>query len=150
MANKIDNKVGLFNYEILDKYEAGIVLSGPEVKSIKHGSASLKGSYVSIDGHLEAWLVGCYIAPYRPAGDNQKGYDPYQRRKLLLHKAQLRELVGKSKQKGLTIIPTSVYTSKRLVKVSLALARGKSAVDKRETIKQRETSRRIRQHLGSR
>jgi len=150
MSTKIDNRNGTFNYEVLETLEAGLVLTGPEVKSVKSGSASLKGSYVSIDGHEEAWLVGCYIAPYRPAGDNQRNYDPYHRRKLLLHKKELRELLGKSKQKGLTIIPTSVYTSKRLVKVRIALARGKTAVDKRETIKNRELSRQVKKHLGSR
>lgn len=146
MAIIANNPISRYSYELLDRYEAGLVLSGAEVKSAKGGRLRLKGSYATIDGG-EAWLVGCYIAPYAPASGHQRGYDPEQRRKLLLHRRELRELIGKSKQQGLTIIPTSVYTSRRLIKVSLALAKGKTQIDKRETIRKRDVARQIARAL---
>lgn len=146
MSNKIilKNKEAFFNYEIIEGYEAGIVLSGPEVKSVKDGRLSLKGSYVSIDQAGEAWLANAHIAPYLPAKGNQENYEPTRRRKLLLKKKEIDSLLGKSKQKGLTIIPLTVYAKKGLIKVEIALARGKSKIDKRETIKKREAQREIR------
>ena len=141
------NKEGLFSYEIIDTWQAGIVLSGPEVKSIKLGQISLKGAFIQFDARQELWLVNTYIAPYKPAKGVQAGYDPYQRRKLLLNKCELNSLIGKKAQKGLTIIPISVYTKRRLVKVEIGLARGKSKIDKRESIKKREVDREIRRTL---
>lgn len=141
------NKHGLFNYDILERLEAGLVLSGAEVKATKGGRLSLKGSYVTVDHNNEAWLVNSYIPRYQPAGDTQKGYDPYRRRKLLLHKRELDQLRGGRQQTGLTIIPTSVYTKRRLIKVSIALARGRSATDKRMLIKEREVNRTVRRTL---
>ncbi len=143
------NKNALFNYEVLETYQAGIVLSGPEVKSVKTGHIQLKGSYVTIDANQEVWLIGAYISPYKPAAHSQTSYHPNQRRKLLLNKKEINSLMGKTKQKGLTIIPISVYTNKRLIKIDLALARGKTRVDKRETIKKRETAREINRALRS-
>jgi len=141
------NKEGLFSYEILDTWKAGVVLSGPEVKSVKLGQISLKGSFVQFDSRQELWLVNAYIAPYKPAKGAQAGYDPYQRRKLLLNKREIDSIIGKKAQKGLTIIPISVYTSRRLVKIDIGLARGKRKIDKRESIKKREVQREIRRTL---
>ncbi|MEK7653294.1 MAG: SsrA-binding protein SmpB [Patescibacteria group bacterium] len=151
MSNKnkiiLKNKEAAFSYELIDSFEAGLVLSGPEVKSVKNGRVSLKGSYISIDQSSEAWLVGAHIAPYLPAKGNQADYEPDRRRKLLLNKKEIHSLLGKGKQKGLTIIPLSVYTKRGLIKVEIALARGKSKVDKRETIKKREAQREIRRAM---
>ncbi len=141
------NKEGLFNYEVLDNYQAGIVLSGPEVKSVKNSQISLKGSYISIDSNSEAWLINSHISAYKPAKNAQLNYDTDQKRKLLLHKKEISSLIGKSKQKGLTIIPVSVYTVNGLIKLDIALARGKSNIDKRENIKKREVNRQIRRSL---
>ncbi|MDO8668927.1 MAG: SsrA-binding protein SmpB [Candidatus Buchananbacteria bacterium] len=144
------NKEGLFNYEIIEKYQAGLVLSGPEVKAAKLGQMSLKGSYVTIDNNSEVWLIKSYITPYKPAKSAQAKYDPGQKRKLLLHKEEISSLLGKSKQKGLTIIPINVYTKRGLIKADIALARGKTKIDKRETIKKREASREIARTLKQR
>lgn len=145
--NITKNKDGLFNYEVIECYQAGIVLSGPEVKSVKKGQISLKGSYVTIDPKQEVWLVNAHISPYKPAAEVQKKYDPDQKRKLLLRKKEIKSLMGKSKQKGLTIIPVYVYTYKSLIKVEIALARGKTKIDKREQIKKREVKRQIHRTL---
>jgi len=147
MGTIVRNKEGLFSYEILEKYTAGLVLSGPEVKAVKGGQISLKGSYVSIDPLGEVWLVKCRISPYKPAQGQQQDYQPEQSRKLLLNKKEINSLSGKSKQKGLTIIPISVYTSRRLIKLEIGLARGKTRVDKRESIRKREIDREIRRTL---
>jgi len=147
MATIIKNKEGLYSYEIIDTWHAGIVLSGPEVKSVKLGQMSLKGSFVQFDARQELWLMNAYIAPYKPAKGVQTGYDPYQRRKLLLNKREIDTIIGKKAQKGLTIIPISVYTKRRLVKVEIGLARGKSKIDKRESIKKREVDREISRTL---
>ncbi len=149
MSKKIinQNKGGLFNYEVIETYQAGIVLTGPEVKSVKGGQIGLKGSYVSIDGQSELWLVNCHIARYKPAQNVQANYQPERQRKLLLRKKEINSLIGKSKQKGLTIIPTAVYTIKGLIKVDIALAKGKTKIDKRESIKKREINREISSSL---
>lgn len=144
------NKEGLFNYEIIDTYQAGLVLSGPEVKAAKLGQMSLKGSYVTIDPSGEAWLLKSYIAHYKPASGVQAKYDPSDKRKLLLHKKEISSLIGKIKQKGLTIIPINVYTKKGLIKTDIALARGKTKIDKREAIKKREAGREIQRTLKQR
>jgi SsrA-binding protein len=144
------NKNGLFNYEVIETYQAGIVLSGPEVKSVKLGQISLKGSYATIDPNGEVWLVKAHISPYKPAVGAQKNYDPDQRRKLLLRKKEISSLIGKHKQKGLTIVPINVYTKRGLIKVDIALARGKTKIDKRETIKKREVKREIQRTLKNR
>jgi SsrA-binding protein len=141
------NKEGLFSYEVLETYQAGIVLSGPEVKAIKLGQVSLKGSYVTIDQNGEAWLTKAHISSYKPARNVQEKYDPDQPRKLLLNKKEIDKLIGKSKQKGLTIIPINVYTKRGLIKVDIALARGKTRIDKREVIKNREADREIQRTL---
>jgi len=137
------NKDGLFGHEILETWKAGLVLSGPEVKAAKGGLISLKGCFVQLDKNNEAWLINSYIGPYKPAKSQQNGYDPYKRRKLLLNKKEIDSILGKKSQKGLTIIPISVYTNKRLIKVEIGLARSKSKIDKRESIKKRELNREI-------
>lgn len=146
----ITNKEGLFGNEVLEKWQAGIVLSGPETKSVKLGQTSLKGSFIQIDSRGEAWLVNSYIGPYKPAKGQQTGYDPSKKRKLLLNRKEIDAMIGKKAQKGLTIIPISLYTNRRLVKAEIALVRGKTKLDKRETIKKREVQREIRRTLKQR
>ena len=146
MPNLAKNKKGLFNYDILEKKEAGIVLTGAEVKSVKNGQINLKGSYITIKGG-EAFLIGAHISPYKPAAGKQKDYTPTQERRLLLHRRELERLQGKMTSEGLTIIPISVYTKSNLIKVEIGLAKGKKKYEKRETIKNRDIDRRIRDHL---
>ena len=135
------NKRARHDYQILSELEAGVVLSGQEVKSVKTGHISLKGAFVTIKNN-EAYLTGALIPPYKFAGP-LPDYDPTRSRKLLLTKPQLRSLIGKAKTEGLTIVPLSVYTKKRLIKVRLAIAKGKKLRDKRETIKKRQAKRLI-------
>jgi SsrA-binding protein len=139
------NKRAYFDYEILETFEAGIVLTGQEVKSIKTGHISLAGSYVIMRGS-EAWLTGAHISPYKMAGP-LPGYDPTRSRKLLLHKKELFSLIGKIKQKGLTLAPLKVYTKKGKIKLEFGLARGKKKYEKRETIEKREVDRKIREAM---
>jgi len=147
MPNIATNKKGLSDYQILEKIEAGLVLSGPEVKSVKLSGIDLKGSYVSIDGGGQVWLVGTHVSPYRPAKSAQVGYQANQNRKLLLHQKEIDYLRGKQHERGLTIIPVSVYTKGSLIKVEIGIARGKKQYDKRESIKKREVDRQIRRTL---
>ncbi len=147
MAILAENKKVIHNYQILEKYEAGLVLSGPEVKSVKKGQINLKGSYITISPNQEAWLINAHIAPYPPAKREQKDYNPLRKRKILLHKKEIISLLGKSKQKGLTILPLKVYTKHGFVKIEIGLAKGKKKYDKRELIKKRETERKIRRAL---
>lgn len=141
------NKKALANYDILEKIEAGIVLSGAEVKSAKMGGINLKNSYATLDSKSEFWLLNCHIAPYKPAAGHQRNYDPTGKRKLLLNKKEITSLIGKTKRAGLTIVPISVYTKGSLIKVTLALATGKKKYDKREIIKKREIDREIRRKM---
>ncbi len=141
-----DNKKVRFSYTILDQFEAGIVLHGHEVKSVRAKRVSLKEAYVSIrtnkQGRLQAYLVNCHIAPYSKAGD-LPGYSPTRTRQLILHRSQIEGLFGKLQQKGLTIVPLSVYTSGTKIKVSIGLAKGKQQFDKKETIKRRDIDREV-------
>lgn len=141
------NKKGLHNYEVIEEFEAGIVLTGQEVKSVKQGHINLEGSYIRIKGG-EAWLVGAQIPKYKMAGD-LPDYNPRQDRKLLLNKKEIKYLAGKSQEKGLTLIPVSVYTKRSKIKLGIGLARGKKKHDKRESIKKREEDRRISRALKS-
>lgn len=142
-----ENKRASFDYEILQTFEAGIVLSGPEVKSVKKGMVNLAGSYVHIDNQGLVWLTNMHIAPYPPAINAQQNYNPTRPRKLLLKKNEITNLIGKSKIKGLTIIPLKVYNKSGIIKVEIGLAKGKKKWDKREIIKKRETERKVRQFL---
>lgn len=141
MSDIAVNKRAYFDYEILETYEAGIELAGTEVKSVKAGHLNLAGSFAVIRGR-EAYLLNATISRYQ-AKNMAAGYDPIRTRKLLLHKSEINELIGKSAQKGLTIVPLKVYTKRTRIKVSLGLARHKKQGDKRETIKRREVLREI-------
>ncbi len=134
------NKKATFNYDVLETYDAGIALSGPEVKSVKGGSVNLQGAYVSLrDSSL--WLVHAFIGPYKPAATVQTGYNPERDRRLLLKRSEIAGLIGKMHSAGCTLIPLKFFTKRGLVKVSVALARGKKAHDKRASIKKREVAR---------
>lgn len=139
MADYAYNKKAAFEYEFLEKYEAGLVLAGHEVKSIRQGQLSLQGAFVVIAAE-EAWLLNANIPPYQ-AKNTPAGYDPTHSRKLLLHRAEIKELLGKTAQKGLTLVPIRVYNKSGKIKLEFALARGKKQFDKREAIKKREFQR---------
>lgn len=134
------NKKALHDYHVVEALEAGIVLTGPEVKSIRGGRASLAEAYASVTGG-EVWLYDMHVSPYDPA--SRWNTDPTRPRKLLLHGKQIRKLIGASKEKGLTLVPLDLYISKGYVKVTLALARGKKLFDKRETLKRKVAEREI-------
>ena len=135
------NKEAFFNYEIEHTLEAGIVLSGHEVKSIKTGTVSLKGAHVTIRG-TEAYLLNMHVSPYKHAGEIP-GYEPTRSRKLLLNKKEISSLIGKYKEMGMAVVPLEIYEKKSLIKVKLGIGRGKRKYDKRETIKKREDDRKI-------
>lgn len=135
------NRKAGFDYEILETYEAGIILFGHEVKAIKTGHLSLAGAYVVIRGN-EAFLINAYIPPYQPK-NTPPDYDPNRSRKLLMHKSEIASLIGKTRQKGLTLAPLKVYTKRDKLKLEFALARGKKKFDKRTKIIERETKRKI-------
>lgn len=137
-----ENPAAHFNYEILDKYEAGIVLTGPEVKSIRNNGISLKAAYVKILGNNEVYLLNAHISKYKPAFSMQQTYDPERSRKLLLNKKEIDKLNGKTREKGLTIVPLKIYLEGRNIKVEIALARGKKLYDKRDDMKKKEEKRR--------
>lgn len=133
------NRRARHDYEILEEYEAGIVLGGSEVKSLRAGKASIQDSYADVRGGA-LWLVNSHIPVYLQAG--RFNHDPYRPRKLLMHKKEIRKLIGKTQTKGLTLIPLSVYFNARgLAKVKLALGRGKTKHDKRESEKKRDWQR---------
>jgi len=135
-----DNKKAFFNYEILETFEAGISLSGPEVKSIRAGHISLKESFATVRGQ-EIMLTNAHIPPYKPAGNQNN--EPTRPRKLLLRKEEISKLIGKVQQDKLTLIPLKVYTKHNLIKIELGLARGRKKFDKREVIKKRDQQRDI-------
>ena len=148
MAHYTENRKARFNYEILEKYEAGIELLGAEVKSVRGGHMSLEGAFVIIRGE-EAYLINANIPPYQPK-NAPPDYDPLRNRKLLLTKKEITKLAGSEKNKSLTIVPISVYNKSRKIKVEIALVKGKKKYDKRETIKKRETDREIRREYKER
>ncbi len=138
----VRNKKAGFNFELLQEFSAGMELSGHEVKSVRKGRAKLEGAHVVVRGG-EAYLVGATIEPYQPS-NIEKGYDPARPRRLLLTKKELDALLGAESQKGLTIVPISMYNADRnRLKLRLAIARGKKKADKRESIKKRESDREI-------
>lgn len=136
-----DNRKAFFDYHILETFESGIVLTGTEVKGIREGKANLRESYARVENG-EVWLYKAHINPYSHRG--YVDHDPKRRRKLLLHRAEIRKLIGRTVERGLTLVPTRMYFKNGRVKVALALARGKQLHDKRETIKRRETERETR------
>jgi SsrA-binding protein len=140
------NRQAGFRYHLLEKHEAGIVLQGSEVKSLREGAVQLKDAYAEVrDG--EVWLRNMHISPYKPAREN---HDPDRPRKLLLHRREIERLVGKTAERGLTLVPTRVYFSGPHAKVEIALARGKEMHDKRRSIKERETRREIERAMSER
>lgn len=143
-----ENRRARYDYEILEVCEAGLVLHGYEVKAIKTGHISLKGSYVVIRDN-EAYLINAFVPPYQPANTPQS-YSPERSRKLLLKKAEIESLIGKSKQKGLTLVPLKVYTKKSRIKLEFGIGRGRRKIDKREVIKKREAKREIERKLRER
>ena len=136
-----DNRKAFFDYHILETFEAGIVLGGTEVKGIREGKANLRDAYARVEKG-EVWLYNVHINPYSHRG--YVDHDPKRRRKLLLHRAEIRKLIGRTVEKGLTLVPTRMYFKNGKVKVAVGLARGKQLHDKRETIKRRETERETR------
>lgn len=138
------NKRAFHEYDLLEKLEAGVELTGAEVKAAKLGQVSLKGAYVAVRGG-EAWLLGAHISSYKPAGTS-RAYDPTRTRRLLIKRDEIKRLMGKI-QGGLTMVPLSVYTKRGLVKVEIALARGRKQFEKRAAIKKREVEREIKSKI---
>src|SRR5581483_1263733 len=133
------NRKAGFEYYLLEKFEAGLALQGSEIKSIRAGQMSIVESYVDIENGKNAWLIEAHIAPYEQA--NRFNHDPKRKRRLLLHKKELRELWESVRQKGMTIVPTRVYLKDGRAKIEIALARGKKAYGKRATIAKRDQAR---------
>jgi len=148
MAHYAENRKARFDYEILEKYEAGIELLGTEVKSVRGGQMSLEGAFVIVRGG-EAFLINSNIPPYQ-VKNAPKDYDPLRNRKILLTKKEISDLAGSEKNKSLTIVPISVYNKGRKIKLEIALVKGKKKFDKRETIKKRDTDREIRREYKGR
>ncbi len=144
----IKNKRAYFDYEFLEKFEAGMVLTGQEVKSVKSGKMTLAGSYVVLKGG-EIYLINADIAPYQPKNISQD-YIPTRTRKLLLQKKEIQYLFGKSQERGLTLIPLRVYSNKGKIKIEFAVAKGRKKSDKKELIQKRETDREMRRELRAR
>jgi SsrA-binding protein len=140
------NRQASFRYNLLERFECGIVLNGTEVKSLREGKAQLKDSYATIrDG--EVWLIGVYIPPYGPAAHDN--HDPERPRKLLLHRREIERLESRVNERGLTLIPTRMYFagSRSRAKVEIALAKGKDVYDKRQSIRRRDVARDIQREL---
>ena len=132
------NRKAWHDYQILETYEAGLVLRGTEVKSLREGKANFKDSYAAVEGN-EVWLLGCHISPYHHGTD--ANHDPERRRKLLLHKSEINRLMGKTLERGLTLVPLRLYFKSGRVKLELALARGRKLRDKRQVLREREARR---------
>lgn len=145
----IVNKKVSHDYNILETYEAGIVLKGSEVKSIREKRVSFTDSFVRIRKG-EAWLSNLHIAAYSQGGQGYEGYDPKRDRKLLLHRRQIKKLSGVLSQKGLTLLPLRIYFKRNRAKVEIGLAKGKRKYDKREAIKRRDTEREMRREMKER
>lgn len=148
MSNIIENKKAYFDYEIIDKWEAGIKLIGYEVKSIKAGKASIVGSYVKIIDN-EAYIIGMKIDEYQNSSTSLID-ERTRTRKLLLNKTELKKLIKQTEEKGLTIVPLSLYIKNRWIKISIGVGRGKKKADKRETLKKRTIERDIRREYSVR
>lgn len=140
------NKRGRYDYEILDTYEAGLQLTGQEVKSAKSGRSNLTGSYVTLTNG-GAQVLNMHIAKYDKAGP-LPDYDPYRTRNLLLHKKEMYKLMGQKQEQGLTLVPLRLYTKFGRIKLEFGLGRGKKKHDKRETIKKRDVKRKLKKQYG--
>lgn len=136
-----DNRKAFHDYHILESFECGIALLGTEVKGIREGQANLRDSFARVE-QSEVWLYNVHINPYSHRG--YVDHDPKRKRRLLLHKYEIRKLIGKTVEKGLTLVPTRMYFKNGKIKVSIALARGKQDHDKRETLRKREADRETR------
>ncbi|MFH0805138.1 MAG: SsrA-binding protein SmpB [Patescibacteria group bacterium] len=145
MPTLATNKRALFDYHVLERFEAGVVLTGPEVKSVKSGRCSLVGSFVNIRGG-ELWLLNANVPAYPMAGSQP--HEPDRSRKLLLRRREIDSLVGTVSAQGLTVLPLSVYTKGGLVKITLGICRGKKQYDKRALIKKRESDRSLRRLMS--
>jgi SsrA-binding protein len=140
------NRQASYRYNLLERFEAGIVLTGTEVKSLREGKAQLKDAYATVrDG--EVWLIGVYIPPYGPAAHDN--HDPERPRKLLLHRGEIERLTARTQERGLTLIPTRMYFSgtRSRAKVEIALAKGKDLYDKRDSIRKRDMARDVQREL---
>ncbi len=144
----VSNRRAHKDYEILDTYEAGIVLTGTEVKSLRQGTANLKDSYANVEGG-EVWLHNLHIAPYPPAGRHFQ-HEPDRSRKLLLHRREIDRLLGRVVERGLTLVPLRIYFRDGRAKVELAVARGKRTHDKREALRREAAEREIEQAIRRR
>jgi SsrA-binding protein len=142
-----DNRKAFHDFHILETFEAGIALLGTEVKGIREGRANLRDAFAKVE-RGEVWLYNVHINPYSHRG--YVDHDPKRRRRLLLHRQEIRKLIGKTVEKGLTLVPTRLYFKRGRVKVALALARGKQAHDKRDSIKRREADRETRAAIKER
>ena len=142
------NRRARFEYEILKTYEVGIELKGTEVKSIREGKINLSESYCRVTELMEGWLMQFHISPYDFG--NRHNHDPVRPRRLLLHKGELRRLYGQIREAGLTIVPLKVYLKKGLIKLEIALVKGKKIHDKRETLKKKEVNREMERALKAR
>ena len=139
------NKVAFHDYEIFDRYEAGLVLTGSEIKSVRQGAVSLKEGYVRIK-EGEAWLLEAHIAPYKNATAGT-GHAPFRPRKLLMHRRELDSITGRVQKKGLTIIPLQLYIKNNVAKLEIGLAKSKKLFDKRQDIIKKETEREMGRHM---
>ena len=140
------NRQASYRFNLLERFECGLVLTGTEVKSLREGNAQLKDSYAVVrDG--EVWLIGLYIAPYGPAA--RENHDPERQRKLLLHKSEIERVIGLTRERGLTLVPTRIYFAgpRSRAKVEIAVARGKDLYDKRDAIKKRDMARDVQREL---
>src|SRR5688572_15523877 len=147
MPDIATNRQASYRYHLLDKWEAGLVLTGTEVKALRDGKATIKDGYAALrDG--EVWLYNVHIPPYGPA--SRDNHEPERPRKLLMHRREIERLIGKTREKGLTLVPTRIYFSGGRAKVEIALARGKDVGDKRQALKERELKREMERALRSR
>ncbi len=138
------NRQASYRFHLLERFECGIILTGTEVKSLRERAVALKDAYAVVRDE-EVWLLGMYIAPYGPAA--RENHDPERPRKLLLHRSEIERLIGRTAERGLTLVPTRVYFSGPHAKVEIALARGKDLYDKRQTIRRREVAREVQREL---
>jgi len=142
-----DNRQAGHNYHLLERFEAGVALTGTEVKAAKSGRIQLKDAYADVEGN-EAWLMNAHISQY--SHGNRENHEPTRRRKLLLHRQEIDKLLGKTREQGLTLIPTKMYLKNGHIKVELAVAKGKKLHDKRETERKREMEAEARAAIGRR
>ena len=143
-----DNRQARFQYEIVETYEAGLVLQGTEVKSIRAGRVNLRDGFALIR-NAEAWLMNVHISPHQSAGQ-YFNHEPRRNRKLLLHRDEIRKLIGKTEQKGLTLVPLKMYLKKGYIKVTIGLGKGKKLHDKREDLKRKQDKRDVARALKER